>query len=151
MALVISAKCPQCLKRGEVIFEGNAVIPCPECHQNFLPHVTDDLMESGLLNQCPVCGCSDLYKQKDFNRKVGVGLIIVGVCLSFFTYGISLVVVTLLDWWLFRKVDEVGCCYLCRAVFRDGEVIRNLPHFDLVLHDHYRNVREAKATSKADN
>ncbi len=149
MKLEINAKCPHCHQRIELFYDGVAEPKCPECQQGYLPHVTDDLRESQLLTQCAVCGCSDLYRQKDFNRKIGVGLIVVGVCLAFFTYGISLLIVTLIDWALVRKVNEVGLCYLCHAAYRSSDIVGRLPVFDLVLHDHYRNVREANSGEKS--
>ena len=147
MKLEINARCPQCKIRTELVYDGITEPTCPECQANFVPHVTEDLKASGLLTQCPVCGCQDLYRQKDFNRKLGVGLIVIGVCLSFFTYGLSLVLVTLIDFWLFRKVNEVGCCYFCFAAYRSAPIVARLKPFDLVLHDHYRNVREAQSTA----
>lgn len=91
-----------------------------------------------MLEQCSVCGCNHLYQQKDFNRRIGVGLIIAGIVLAYWTYGLSLLVVAILDFIIRRKVGDVGICYACKAEYR-GDEVGKLPEFELVLHDHYQN------------
>jgi len=80
-----------------------------------------------------------VYQQKDFNRTIGVSLLVVGVILSFWTYGISLLVVTLIDFLLYRFVGNVGVCYQCQSAFRDDPAIARLEPFNLQLHDYYRS------------
>lgn len=38
--------------------------------------------EAGILKDCPICARQDFYKQKDFNRKIGVALFVVAAILS---------------------------------------------------------------------
>ena len=94
------------------------------------------------LDGCPVCGCEHLYRQKDFNRHLGVALVVVAVVLAYFTFGLSLLAVALVDWLLFPRIREVGICYQCKAVVRsdDKAVIGTLPAFELGLHDYYKNL-----------
>jgi hypothetical protein len=66
----------------------------------------------------------------------------VGVALAYFTYGLSLLVVTLIDFFLVRRVREVGVCYQCQAEFRKSDLVDALKPFDLELFDYYRNLRE---------
>ena len=136
----IDAICPHCENRVTLGYEGRGIkTVCPHCHEEALPHATDRFHQTQKLDQCPLCGCAHLFRQKDFNRKLGVALIVVGVLLSFWTYGISLLIVTGIDFFLYRSVGEVGCCYGCHSVFR-GDTIRQLPPFDLELHDYYRSL-----------
>ncbi len=100
---------------------------------------------------CPRCKCEHLYRRKDFNRKFGITLIAVGVVLSYWTYGVSLVVVTLLDWLLSITVGEVGICYQCEEQFRDKEMVKQLPPFNLSLHDYYMNLKIASGFSDPRN
>jgi len=132
----IAAHCPHCHRFTHTDSLGSS---CRHCQKALFGWVTDDLADGLSLNQCPVCGAGDLYRQKDFNRKLGIGILVIGIALAYFTYGISLVVVTLLDWWLFRRVKELGVCYQCGSQFRGGDLIQKLEPFNLVLHDHYRN------------
>ena len=85
-----------------------------------------------------------MYRRKDFNQKLGILLVVVGVLLAYFTYGLSLLGVTLIDFFLFRKVREVGICYQCHAEFRKSLLIDQLVPFDLELFDYYRNLKAPK-------
>lgn len=139
----IDALCPQCRERVSVhLAPGEATLPCPKCGKDLVENLAAETREGKRLAQCPVCGAAHTYRQKDFNRVLGVGLIVLGVALAYFTYGISLVVVTLIDWLLVRNVGEVGCCYQCHAQFRKSPLIATMDHFNLSLHDYYRNLKK---------
>ncbi len=129
----ISTDCPLCKTRVEI--NSNEA---RHCNEPLLPYATDRFLKEHYLNQCPACGAAHLYRQKDFNRNLGIGLVALGIALAWWTYGISLLIVTVVDWWLYRRVGEVGCCYQCSAQFRGAEV-KHLGLFDLELHDYYRN------------
>lgn len=132
--------CPACHARSEVTFAREA--SCPHCHAPLFGFVTDELASGNALDQCAVCGAAHLYRQKDFNRAVGIALVVVGVLLAYFTYGLSLLAVALLDWLLFRRVGEVGLCYRCGAQYRGSRLVDGLPAFDLQLHDYYRSLKK---------
>jgi hypothetical protein len=134
----IECLCSRCSTRN--YFEPLPDSKCFSCNDKLLKHPTDSFLSDGKLNQCPLCGSDHLYKQKDFNRKIGVFILVLGVLGSFYTYGISLLVVTVIDWMLYRYVSEAGICYQCRNVFRKSPEIEKLPGFDLELHDYYRNL-----------
>ena len=136
-----STLCPHCKQMQEFSLTQFEDRYCPHCEHSLFPLASDAFKEQFQFNQCPHCGADHIYKQKDFNRTLGVGLLIVGILLSFFTYGISLLLVTLLDWWLYKKVGWVGCCYLCHSQFRENPNINNLESFDLELYDYYRNLK----------
>jgi len=100
------------------------------------------LVQPPALQPCPVCETEHVYKQKDFNRKLGVLLLLVGIAGSYFTYGLSLLVVALFDWWLYRHVGEVGLCYRCHSQFRGSPEVDALPPFTLQLHDYYKSLKK---------
>lgn len=129
----ILVECPRCRSRLEVSDRTSQ-----HCGETLFPNATDRFKREGFLNQCPACGADHLYRQKDFNRKLGIGLVVVGIFFAWWTYGLSLLFVTIVDWWLYRRVGEVGCCYQCPTQFRGSEVA-GLPAFDLELHDYYRS------------
>ena len=56
--------------------------------------------------ECPACSGSHFYRQKDFNRLFGCGFIIFGILLVPHTYGISLPIVALVDWFLYSRVPD---------------------------------------------
>ena len=53
-------------------------LSCEECHypKYFNNELTFDI--------CPICGCKDLYKKKDFNQAIGCLIILIGAILTFF-------------------------------------------------------------------
>lgn len=132
----ILACCPDCQTWQSILWNESEKVNCPSCGTPWLQNLTE-----GFVDQCAMCGAAHLYRQKDFNRKLGVGLVIVGVLLAYWTYGISLGVVTLIDWFLFRRVGEVGCCYRCLAQYRKSPLVDKMPTFDLELQDYYRNLK----------
>jgi hypothetical protein len=86
---------------------------------------------------CAACGCDELYYQKDFNRTTGLVLVIIGAVLVPWTYAISLVVVTAIDFFLYYKLGDVTVCYACRAVHRGYPVNPAHQPFDLATHDRH--------------
>lgn len=135
----IETFCPHCKEmQSYSTFEKISPLECGYCHQKVFSYCTDLLIEKDILNQCPACGCAHLFRQKDFNRTLGVLILILGIGFSYLTYGISLLLVTVLDLFLYFRVKEVAVCYGCSAVFRGFKGIPKLEPFQLVLHDHYR-------------
>jgi hypothetical protein len=92
--------------------------------------------------QCAVCSSARLYRQRDFNRFLGIVVVVVGAVLVPFTYGISLPVVFLIDLILYRRVAEMAVCYLCRAEYRGIEVPKRVLPFRHHLAAGYEKRRE---------
>lgn len=141
MTLEISGLCPHCSKTFSV---SDLFAQCPTCSTALFGNRTDQMPHH--LDQCPACGCTHLYQQKDFNKKIGLFFLVIGIVLAYWTYGLSLVAITAIDWLIARRVGTVGLCYLCEMQFR-GDVARALPAFNLALLDHYRAVRKNRAAS----
>ena len=69
--LDLAFACPSC----GVPVEGRLTpdvetLTCPACGTETALPETKELLESAPLSPCPVCGSTDLYWQRDFNRKV---------------------------------------------------------------------------------
>ena len=54
--------------------------------------VSESIAGQGLIDTCVVCGKDLFYLQKDFNRRLGCAILVVGAITSIFTYGLSLLV-----------------------------------------------------------
>jgi len=91
--------------------------------------------EEGILKDCPVCSRQDFYKQKDFNRKIGVTLFIIAAIFSIWTYGLSLVALYLVDLFLFKKLSLVAICYKCQTNFRNLVNMTEIPDYDHEMND----------------
>lgn len=137
-----SSVCPHCKTFQDFTLQQFQTHPCSHCHKDLFPNATDLFKASFHFNQCPHCGAAHIYRQKDFNRTLGITLLFIGIGLSFYTYGISLLLVTIIDWMLYQKVGEVGCCYLCESQFRNSQEVNKLEPFDLELYDYYQNIKK---------
>jgi hypothetical protein len=108
----ISRECPQCKKYAQI--ELNQALQCPHCQ--FLwarVESVDKIFES-----CPLCACRQFYLDKDFNQVLGCFIMLGAIALVPFTYGISLAVFALIDFFLRKKIKSMVVCYRCGAEFR---------------------------------
>lgn len=51
------------------------------------------------------------------------------------TYGLSLIVLSAVDFWLYRRLRTSVVCYRCDTVYRDAEPLERQGEFDLLKHD----------------
>ncbi len=92
---------------------------------------------STIIDRCAACGHDQLYFQKDFNRTTGIALVVLGSIFVPWTYGLSLLGVTILDYIVWRLVKDVIVCYRCQAVHRGYRSSPDIKPFDLVIHDRH--------------
>lgn len=90
-----------------------------------------------IIDRCAVCAHEELYFQKDFNRTTGMALVVVGAVFVPWTWGLSLLAVTILDYAVWRLVKDVIVCYGCQAVYRGYPPNPALQPFDLATHDRH--------------
>jgi len=132
--------CPHCKSSVELPFTdkdtGTAKsVSCPICLHDISLFWKDAVGDEGKLISCPCCQRKDFYRQKDFNRKLGVILFIIAAILSIWTYGMSLVVLYLVDLFLFSRLGEIVICYQCDTIFRDISNTRSFELFNHEMHD----------------
>ena len=131
--------CPGC--RGEVALAipGAEAASCARCGRETRARVTDAMRATRVVDACPVCGCEDLYVQKDFNRKIGVGIVALGCVLAPFTpFYSSLFAAAGIDFLLYLLLPFCTVCYDCKSVVRGNA--KNPAHaaFDIHVHERYR-------------
>lgn len=133
--MTVQITCEECGSGNEVLpsLEADKVV-CHICNHVTPLHFNENHMR-GELEECPCCQRKDFYKQKDFNRKIGVILFVIAAILSIWTYGISLIVLYLVDLFLFRKLPMIAICYKCNTVFRNVSNISKLYDFDHEFND----------------
>ena len=135
MSLSAQITCPECSSSIEVYLNNDSShAKCTVCSHEVEIHLTDE-HRSDKLNSCVVCQRRAFYKQKDFNRIVGVTLFIIAAILSIWTYGLSFVVLWLLDMFLFKKLSLIAICYKCTTIYRGAANIGEIGEFDHQLHD----------------
>lgn len=131
----VQITCNKCGSSIEVLPDQTASkVDCTVCQNVMDVHFTNE-HEQGLLKECPVCTRQDFYKQKDFNRVVGVSLFVIAAILSIWTYGLSLVALYLVDLFLFRKLSLVAICYKCKTNFRHLTNMDEIRDFDHEMND----------------
>jgi hypothetical protein len=108
-----------------------AGIECAGCRRRHVLQGAAGSVEAGRVTRCLRCGADRLYTQKDFNRNVGLGVFVVAAILSIPTWGVSLLVATLLDLGLYYALGSVTICYSCGAQHRGFELNPAHGPFDL--------------------
>jgi len=112
---------------------------CPSCGK-VIPSFVDEKARQALeIDHCLICNSQELFKQKLFNRNLGVGIVVAGIIVSFFVAIplIPLLVVALIDLILYLVLPFMIVCYACDAEHRGFKVD---PQFKLFDH-----LRAAKA------
>ncbi len=143
----ITLDCPHCqvaqtLALEEIQTTGFSY-PCGACNQTIqLTRLTSEL------TACPVCGCKDLYQHKDFNKKIGIALFIVGAILAPWTYYASLFVALIIDALLYPFFGWVIVCYRCFAEMRGWDKQSTLDRFNHEIGAHYEYRQEAQTERK---
>ena len=113
---------------------GEAARPCDFCGA---PSSIVALPAGSRIDRCAACAHDELYFQKDFNRTTGIALVVLGSIFVPWTYGLSLLGVTILDYVVWRLVKDVIVCYDCQAVHRGYPPNPALKPFDLATHDRH--------------
>ena len=141
----IHFKCRGCETELEVSTDGAESLVCSDCGQEGGLRLRGSTASGSTIDACAVCGHDNLYIQKDFNRALGLVIVVIGVSLSiyFFAYErpfaamMSLVGMAAVDAFIYLLVGEVAVCYACHAIYRGFE--RNPQHapFNLELLEKY--------------
>ena len=133
--MTVTMTCPECESAISVYPNKEASkANCDICQHEVEVNFTDE-HENSVLKTCPCCGRKDFYQQKDFNRKVGVILFVIAAILSIWTYGLSLIALWLVDFFLFRRLPNIVICYKCATIFRDVKNIDDIHGFDHEMND----------------
>jgi hypothetical protein len=114
------------------------VIKCGGCGRDIPLTVSAFVRTGEKLDRCPVCGGSDFYGRKDFDPKVGLTVVVIGIVISASFYWFKrdliaysiLAAATLVDLFIYGRLKDLSVCYRCHTEFRGPEA-RNSPAFDL--------------------
>ena len=132
--------CSDCNRANQLeLTDSHSEPSCAACGKKYGP-VLEFIDEDSRVQHCGICGCRDLYVQKDFNRVLGCTIVLIGAILAPFTKFISLFACALMDLLLYRFLPQITICYRCKSIYRD--FTRNPAHeaFNLGIHDRYRSV-----------
>lgn len=151
--------CPRCeemfLCDAEFLSAIGAQFSCPHC-QLVLDGRAGSLRLGEPVEQCLVCGNHEFYIQKDFNRELGL-MIVLGSALVVFLsmlvihhlFGvICLLLVALVDWMVYRQLANVTVCYLCQSIYRGFPLHPAHVGFYLGHEEKYKKLRQAWLKSR---
>src|SRR5690606_12320833 len=99
--------------------------------------------------ECLVCGCDDLWRQKDFPQGLGLVIVGAGMLLSTIAWALYwpvtaigiLMAFALADLVLYARMSDVLVCYRCKARHRPHEIAAAHGTFDLETAERYRQER----------
>ena len=136
-SLTVLLTCPECGSGIHIYPDGKvSKAECQVCRKVVDLSFDKDHI-AGNVRKCPVKSCQkkDFYKQRDFNRKIGVLLFILASILSIFTYGLSFVVLYLFDFILHKKLKSIVICYHCQSIFRNVCNLEEIHEFNHEMND----------------
>jgi uncharacterized protein (DUF983 family) len=137
----INIFCPEC-ENGILLQEmpKAGLIPCTRCSKGREALGNGELDAQGALVRCGICGCTELYRQKDFNTKLGMWIVVLIVVLAliFNQYLFQILVGgAVVDGILYFALGDIVICYQCRAIYRGLPIAAKVKGFDLKIHDQY--------------
>ena len=129
----------RCVDCGTVHHEEEveSAIVCRSCGKSYGPFL-DESTPDHPVRFCAICRCRDLYIQKDFNRKLGLAIVVLGAVLAPFTKLISLLVCALIDLVLYLALPVITVCYRCHSIYRGFGKNPDHDGFNLGINDRYR-------------
>jgi len=111
-------------------------LTCPNCSDQLPIDLRGwSTADPSKIEACLLCDCRHLYRQRDINRALGCLLVAIGAVLVPWTYGLSLIVLALVDLVLYFRLPEAVVCYRCDTVYRDARPSDRQTAFDLLKHD----------------
>ncbi|MCA9038458.1 MAG: hypothetical protein KDA91_25205 [Planctomycetaceae bacterium] len=102
--------------------------------------------QNGHLCRCRICGCEDLWRQKDFPPALGLLFVAMGIILSSIAWAwhrplIAMGVLmgfALVDLLLYTFMGDMLVCYRCRSRHRKSAMDDEHPRFHLETAERYR-------------
>lgn len=136
--------CPRCQQTNRQPLNGAAgPVECRCGWSRTHPEVFGD---GSKLRECAICGCADLWRQKDFPQKLGLFCVGLAALLStiawwlyepMWTIGILLAFAAA-DLLLFLFMKDVLVCYRCAARYRQPGPLAETAPFNLETAERYR-------------
>ena len=140
----IFLRCNGCNRTLQVSSE-NPTDTCQNCVTATDLTLSDAILKHNVVDVCPRCEKSVFYIQRDFNQKVGVGIMVIFALLGLvcvwldypFYFYVCLGAGALLDLLLFALLPEITICYACKTAFRNVNSNPDHKPFDLHVADIY--------------
>lgn len=144
LPLTVTFACERCTTKHVLEVLSTSSFLCPVCGKGFVLHIPEKLRMEGIVESCVLCQCP-VYERSDFDQKLGVSVAVAGIIASLIFFGFDQIVAafgvlgvaTIIDWFLYRKLGKVICCYRCEAQYRNYNRNWTYPECDLGLKERY--------------
>lgn len=147
-------QCPSCQTRRLTAPQPESgAVSCDGCGWSRDAGAED--FQGGKLRRCRICGCDDLWRQKDFPPALGLAIVAIAAISSSIAWGYYqpvlalsfLFAAALLDMVLFLVMGDMLVCYRCGARHRRTAMDQEHPKFDLETAERYRQQERRRAGS----
>jgi hypothetical protein len=144
--------CPKCERTSRVQVAPGDGVGCASCGWQRAASSGD--FAHGKPTRCLVCGCNDLWRQKDFSARVGLLMVGTAILCSTIAYALwqpvlalaILMAFALGDALLFLFMRDVSVCYRCAARHGGSATAATHEFFDLEVAERYRQERLRRQT-----
>jgi len=148
--------CPRCdemfLYHTEDMPVREEPLQCPHCELRFSEGVPVP-RAGAAIQACWVCGNQEFYVQRDFNRELGLLIVVASAMIVFlimllmdpFLGILCLAVIAIVDLIVYRSITSCTVCYLCQSVYRGYPVNPEQKSFYLGTEERYKKQRVAWA------
>lgn len=149
-------QCPRCESRSDCRpVPDDAPVSCTQCGWERDNGAED--FDGGYVTRCRVCGCSDLWRQKDFPPALGLAFAGAGILLSSLAWAWhrpawaigTLMAFALVDMILYTFMGDMLVCYRCRARHRRTAMQDEHPAFNLELSERYVQMKKRQDSESA--
>ncbi|HEX9653719.1 MAG TPA: hypothetical protein VGA99_08405 [bacterium] len=120
--MTVEYVCEICQKDNlQDLSQPEAQLACSHCGNAVILQLSQNMQAGGRVDRCVLCDKIRFYVQKDFNPRLGLLIFGIGVVFSYHTYGLTLLIATIIDFILYKVLKTVTICYHCRAIYRGFE------------------------------
>lgn len=141
----ISLDCPHCQA-----FQTLEIAEAKSAFTFACGHCQKDITLTGLnqdpIVSCPVCGNLEFYQHKDFNKKLGLAVFVLGAVLVPWTYALSMFVALAIDAALYPFFPWMTVCYDCKSELRGWPKNPKLDRFNHERAAHYEYGKKKRAS-----
>lgn len=122
----------------EPLEQSGPTMTCPRCRAVHTLQLTDSIRNRQVVDQCVICGNSEMFVRKDFPQRLGLVIVVTfGLASIYFfrtsvlTAWLVLAAAVVIDMLIYLFIGKATVCYACRAEYRGNQPNPRHEGFDL--------------------